>query len=128
MKPLKSLIVCVFSLLLMTACVTTDGLGRSTGTETEHKSYYGTWTIMKVVLKNGEIKDLTNGPIDYVHIRKSEIAEEISGYGIKNYNYIATDNTLIVMAGNRMSTWKIIENTKNTMEIETPAGRYILSR
>lgn len=112
----------------MTACVTTDGLGGSTGTEAEHKSYYGTWTIMKVVLKNGEIKDLTNGPIDYVHIRKSEIAEQISGYGIKNYNYIETDNTLIVMAGNRVSTWKIIENTRNTMEIDTPIGRYILTR
>lgn len=128
LQPLKSLIICVFSMFLITACATTNELAQSDGIAKEHKTYYGTWKIIKVVLQNGEIKDFSNAPANYVHIKEAEITEEIAGYGIKNYNYIEKNSLLIVMAGNRVSTWSIVKSTQSAMEIETPAGRYVLVR
>lgn len=115
-------------MLLLSACATTNELSGVKETEIQHKAYYGTWKIVNVVLKNGEIKDFSNGPADYVHINETEIVEEISGYGLNNYNYIENNNIIIVMAENRVSKWSILKSTENTMELETPAGRYVLVR
>lgn len=128
MKPLKTLFVFVFSILLLSACATTNERASSGDRANNTHSYYGKWTLVKIVLENGEVKDFTNAPANYVHIKETEITEDMPGYGIKNYNYIEKDNTLIIMAGNRLSTWKIVKQTPNTLEIQTAAGRYVLTR
>ena len=115
-------------MLLMTGCATTNELAKSDGIATQYKMYYGTWKIIKVVLQNNEIKDFTNAPDNYVHIKETEITEEIAGYGLKSYNYIEKDNILVVIVENRVSAWGIVKSSQNTMEIDTPAGRYVLVR
>ena len=98
------------------------------GSDTESKIYHGKWTLIKIVYQNGDIRDFTDKPVNYVHIKEHEISEIMPGYGVRTYNYMEKDNILIIMSGNRLSTWKIVKSTQNTMEIETSAGRYILVR
>jgi hypothetical protein len=133
LKVLQSLIVCAVSLLLLSACATTNELSNSSSkrnvtSEAEHKSYHGKWILVKIVFENGEIQDFSDSPANYVHIKKTEITEEMPGYGVKNYNYFEKNNTFIIMSGNRLSSWKIVKQTENTLEIETAAGRYVLIR
>lgn len=138
LKPLKTHSVLIFSVLLLTACATTpEPSGGTFGqkvnppenkTQASHKNYYGKWTLIKIVYQNGDIRDLTEQPVNYVHIKENEISEVMPGYGVRTYNYIEKDNTLLIMAGNRLSTWKIVKSTQNAMEIETSAGRYVLVR
>lgn len=140
MLSIKSLIVCALSLLLITACATTSEStsgtfgqkisksGSKKGSDTDSKIYYGKWTLVKIIDQNGDIRDFTNEPANYVHIKEHEIAEVMHGYGVKTYNYMEKDNTFIIMSGNRLSTWKLVKSSQNSLEIETSAGRYILVR
>lgn len=138
MKLLQSLIICVASLLLLSACATTSELSNSSDSNSsgsgnveksaEHKSYHGKWTLVKIVSENGEVQDFSDSPANYVQIKKTEITEEMPGYGVRNYNYFEKNNTFIIMSGNRLSSWKIVKQTENTLEIETAAGRYVLIR
>lgn len=140
MLPLKPLLVSVISLMLITACTTTpvQNTGtfgqkvskpkNTTGNDSNNKIYLGKWTLVKVVYPNGESKDFSDQPANYIHITENEISENMPGYGKKTYNYLEKDNTLIIMAGNRLSTWKIVKNSQREMEIETAAGRYVLVR
>lgn len=138
LKPLKTHSVLIFSVLLLTACATTpEPSGGTFGqkvnppknkTQASHKTYYGKWTLIKIVYPNGDIKDFSDHPANYIHIKENEISENMPGYGKKTYNYLEKDNTLIIMAGNRLSTWNIVKSSLREMEIETVAGRYVLAR
>ena len=137
LKALQSLIICAVSLVLLSACATTNGLSNSSGDSSgsgnaekpaEHKSYHGKWTLVKIVFENGKIQDFSDSPANYVHIKQTEITEEMPGYGVRNYNYFEKNNTFIIMSGNRLSTWQIVKQTENILEIQTAAGRYVLTR
>ena len=125
MKTVTSLVTFLLSMALLTACTTTQTNNQASSQNNNpamHKSYLGKWTLIKIVYPNGDIKDFSEQPANYIHINQTEITENMPGYGIKTYNYIEKDNTLIIMAGNRLSAWTIKNSSQNTLEIETAAG------
>lgn len=126
MKLVKSFVLTLVTIVMLSACATTTTI--PTNSQTEHKSYFGKWTLVKIVYPNGESKDFSDQPANYIHITENEISENMPGYGIKTYNYMEKDNTLIIMAGNRLSAWTIKNSSQNTLEIETAAGVYLLER
>jgi hypothetical protein len=49
-------------------------------------------------------------------------------YGVRTYPYTQEGNVLNVDYGSGMDTWIIIEALEHSMKIDTPIGRYVLTR
>ncbi|MFT7260524.1 MAG: hypothetical protein ACI9MS_002393 [Glaciecola sp.] len=120
MLNIKSIIVCFFFSLFITAC--------TSNSEVESNSYYGKWTLNKVVDEDGDFNDFSREPGNYVHIKKSEVSEIIAGHGVRTYPYTQKGNVFTVTSGTRDVIWTIVESTEHSMKIDTPIGRYILTR
>ncbi len=120
MSNVKSIIVCIFLSVFIVAC--------ASNTEKENNSYYGKWTLNKVVHDDGDFRDFTKEPGNFIHIKKFEISEIIAGHGVRTYNYIQKGNELKFISGSSFSSWIIVKNSENSMEIDTAIGRYVLTR
>ena len=120
MLNIKSIIVGLFFSIFITACIS--------NTEVEKNTYYGKWTLNKVVDEDGDFRDFTKEPENFVHIKKSEVSEIIAGHGVRRYSYIQRGNVLTLTSGTHDFIWTITESSEHSMEIDTPIGRYILSR
>jgi hypothetical protein len=117
---IKSIIVGLFFSIFITACIS--------NTEVENNGYYGKWTLNKVVDEDGDFRDFTKEPGNFVHIKKSEVSEIIAGHGVRSYSYIQRGNVLTLTSGTHDFIWTITESSKHSMKIDTPIGRYILSQ
>ncbi len=106
--------------LFIVACAST--------TEVENTGYYGKWTLNKVIDEDGDFRDFTNLPGNFVHIKKSEISEIIAGHGVRSYPYTKNGDVLTLISGGVHFNWIIVVSTQRSLEIDTPIGRYILSR
>lgn len=113
-------ILCIIFSILMAACSST--------TEVEHTGYYGKWTLNKVVDEDGDFRGFTNHPGNFVHIKETEISEIIAGHGVRSYPYTQSGDVLTLISGGIPINWIIVISTENSLEIDTPIGRYILSR
>lgn len=120
MLNIKLIIVCIFSSILLMACVSSS--------EVDSNTYYGKWTLNKVVDEGGDFRDFTKEPGNFVHIKKSEVSEIIAGHGVRSYSYIQRGNVLTLSSGTHDFIWTIMESSEHSMEIDTPIGRYILTR
>ena len=49
-------------------------------------------------------------------------------YGVRTYPYTQEGNVLTVTSGSRNVFWTIVEKSEHSMEIDTPIGRYVLTR
>ena len=109
----------IFSLFIV-ACASTTGV--------ENTSLYGKWTLNKVVDEDGDFRDFTNHPGNFVHIKQSEVSEIIAGHGVRSYPYSKNGDVLTLISGGVPINWIIVVNTERLLELDTPIGRYILSR
>jgi len=116
----KSIIVYIFLSILLSAC--------ASKAEVDGNSYYGKWTLNKVIYESGRFKDLSNKPGYFINIGKTEVSEIMAEYGVRTYPYTQEGNVLTVTSGTRDVTWAIVERSQYSMKIDTPIGRYILSR
>jgi hypothetical protein len=96
--------------------------------EVDSNTYYGKWTLNKVVDEDGDFRDFTKEPGNFVHIKRSEVSEIIAGHGVRSYPYTQEGDVLILISGGVPIVWSIVENSEHSMKIDTPIGRYILSR
>lgn len=117
---IKSIIVCVLLSFFIIAC--------ASNTEIEGASYYGKWRLIKVVYDDGDFKDLTNKSGHFINIGKTEVSEIMAEYGVRTYPYTQEGNVFTVTSGSRNVFWTIVEKSEHSMEIDTPIGRYILTR
>ena len=117
---IKSNLVGLFLSVFVVAC--------TSNTEVENNSYYGKWTLNKVVDEDGDFRDFTKEPGNFVHIKKSEISEIIAGHGVRTYPYTQEGDVFIVTTGTHNVIWTIVESSEHSMEIDTPIGRYVLTR
>ena len=120
MLSIKSIIVSVLLSVFIVAC--------TSNTEVGSNSYYGKWTLNKVIYESGRFKDLSNKPGYFINIGKTEVSEIMAEYGVRTYPYTQEGNVLTVTSGTRDVTWAIVERSQYSMKIDTPIGRYILSR
>lgn len=120
MLNIKSIIICIFASILLMACASSS--------EVDSNTYYGKWTLNKVVDEDGDFRDFTKEPGNFVHIKKSEVSEIIAGHGVRSYSYIQRGNVLTLTSGTHDFIWTIMESSEHSMKIDTPIGRYILSR
>ena len=120
MLNIKLIIVYIFSSILLVAC--------ASNTEAGSNSYYGKWTLNKVVDEDGDFRDFTKKPGNFVHIKKSEVSEIIAGHGVRSYSYTQRGNVLTLTSGTHDFIWTIMESSEHSMEIDTPIGRYVLTR
>jgi len=114
------MIVCIFSSILLMACAST--------LEVDVNNYYGKWRLIKVVYDDGDFKDLTNKSGHFINIGKTEVSEIMAEYGVRTYPYTQEGNVFTVTSGSRNVFWTIVEKSEHSMEIDTPIGRYILTR
>jgi len=117
---IKSIIVGLFFSIFIIACTFNTGVDSNT--------YYGKWTLNKVVDEDGDFRDFTKEPGNFINIGKSEVSEIIAGHGVRSYSYIQRDNVLTLTSGTHDFIWTITESSEHSMEIGTPIGRYILTR
>lgn len=117
---IKSIIVGLFFSIFIIACTFNTGV--------ESNSYYGKWTLNKVVDEDGDFRDFTKEPGNFVHIKKSEVSEIIAGHGVRSYSYTQRSNVLTLTSGTHDFIWTIVESSEHSMEIDTPIGRYVLTR
>ena len=103
-------------------------LGCASKAEVEGNSYYGKWTLNKVIYESGRFKDLSDKPGYFINIGKSEVSEIMAEYGVRTYPYTQEGKTFTVTSGTRDVTWTIVESTEHSMKIDTPIGRYVLTR
>lgn len=120
MLNIKSIIVSIFLSILLLAC--------ASKTEVEGNSYYGKWTLNKVIYESGRFKDLSNKPGYFINIGKSEVSEIMAENGVRTYPYTQEGDVFTVTSGTRDVTWTIVESSEHAMEIDTPIGRYVLTR
>lgn len=120
MRIIQSIIICIFISLSLTACASKS--------EVDGNSYYGKWTLIKVVYDDGDFKDLSNTSGHFINIGKTEVSEIMAEYGVRTYPYTQEGNVLTVTSGPHDFTWTIVESSEHSMEIDTPIGRYILTR
>ncbi|MFT7110991.1 MAG: hypothetical protein ACI843_002668 [Psychrobacter glaciei] len=117
---IKSIIICIFASFLLVAC--------ASNTEVGSNSYYGKWTLNEIIYKSGRSRVFTKEPRNFVHIKETEISEIIVGHGVRSYPYTQEGDVLILISGGEPDIWSVVESTEHSMEIDTPIGRYILSR
>ena len=117
---IKSIIVGLFFSIFIIACTFNTGV--------ESNSYYGKWTLNKVVDEDGDFRDFTKEPGNFVHIKKSEVSEIIAGHGVRSYPYTQEGDVLTLISGGVPIIWSVVESTEHSMKIDTPIGRYILTR
>ena len=120
MLNIKSTIVCIFFLIFIVAC--------ASNTEVENNSYYGKWTLNTVVDEDGDFRDFTKEPGNFIHIKKSEVSEIIAGHGVRSYPYTQDGDVFTLISAGVPITWTIVESSEHSMEIDTPIGRYVLTR
>lgn len=117
---IKSIVVCVLLSFLIIAY--------SSNTEIEGATYYGKWRLIKVVYDDGDFKDLSNKSGHFINIGKTEVSEIMAEYGVRTYPYTREGNVLNVAYASGHDTWTIVKSSENSMEIDTPIGRYVLTR
>jgi hypothetical protein len=117
---IKSIVVFVLLSFSITACTFNTGV--------DSNIYYGKWTLNKVVDEDGDFRDFTKEPGNFVHIKKSEVSEIIAGHGVRSYSYIQRDNVLTLTSGTHDFIWTITESSEHSMKIDTSIGRYVLTR
>jgi hypothetical protein len=117
---IKSIIVCIFLSIFIVAC--------TSNTEVEASSYYGKWTLNKVIYDDGDFKDLSDKSGHFINIGKTEVSEIMAEYGVRTYPYTQEGDVFTVTSGTRDVTWTIIESSQHSMKIDTPIGRYVLTR
>lgn len=120
MLNIKSIIVGLVFSIFIVACTSNK--------EVESNSYYGKWTLIMVVYDDGDFKDLTNKSGHFINIGKTEVSEIMAEYGVRTYPYTQEGNVFTVTSGSRNVFWTIVEKSEHSMEIDTPIGRYILTR
>ena len=84
--------------------------------------------LTKVVYDDGDFKDLSNKPGYFINIGKTEVSEIMAEYGVRTYPYTQEGDVFIVTTGSHDVTWSIVESSEHSMEIDTPIGRYVLTR
>ena len=117
--PIK-VIVSIICLIFISAC--------TSNTEPKNNGHYGKWTLLKVVYEDGDFKDLSKETGHFIKIGKTEVSEIMAEYGVRSYPYTQKGNVLNVAYVGGDDTWTIVKSSEHTMEIDTPIGRYILSR
>ena len=95
---------------------------------TKTNGYYGKWTLLKVEYEDGDFKDLRNKAGHFINIGETEVSEIMAEYGVRTYPYTQEGNVLTVTSGTRNVFWTIVKSSEHAMEIDTPIGRYVLSR
>lgn len=120
MRIIQSIIICIFISLSLTACASKS--------EVDGNSYYGKWTLNKVIDEDGDFRDFTKEAGNFVHIKEAEVSEIIAGHGVRSYLYSQQGNVFKLTSGPHNFTWTIVESSEHSMEIDTPIGRYILTR
>jgi len=96
--------------------------------EIESNSYYGKWTLNKVVYDDGDFKDLSNQPGHFINIGKTQVSDFLGEYGVRPYPYTQEGGVLSVTYGSSVETWAIIERSEYYMKIDTLIDRYVLVR
>lgn len=119
LKIRRTLVGIIISLFVV-ACVSTTGV--------ENTSLYGKWTLNKVVDEDGDFIDFTNHPGNFVHIKQSEVSEIIAGHGVRTYPFTQEGDVLTLISGGVPINWIIVASTEGSLELDTPIGRYSLSR
>jgi hypothetical protein len=117
---IKSIIICIIASFLLVAC--------ASNTEVGSNSYYGKWTLNKIIYKSGRSRDFTKEPGNFVHIKETEVSEIIVGHGVRSYPYTQEANVLTLISGGEPDIWSVVESTEHSMKIDTSIGRYILTR
>ncbi len=120
MLSIKSIIISVLLSVFIVACTSNKEVGSN--------AYYGKWTLTKVVYDDGDFKDLINKPGHFINIGKAEVSEIMAEYGVRTYPYTQEGDVLNVNYGSGIDIWTIVESTEHSMEIDTPIGRYVLTR
>lgn len=120
MLHIKSIIVSVLLSVFIVACTSNKELGSN--------AYYGKWTLTKVVYDDGDFKDLSNKSGHFISIGKTEVSEIMAEYGVRTYPYTQEGDVLNVNYGSGIETWTIVEPSEHSMKIDTPIGRYVLTR
>jgi hypothetical protein len=109
-----------FCVLLTLAC--------SVEKDTEKYEIFGKWALKQVAYPDGTHKEFEINSGNYVEIGRGYVVEIMAEDGETNYSYSRQGNNLNLLAGDEIVTWVIGKHEKNEMEIDTPVGRYILSR
>lgn len=120
MLNIKSIIVGLVFSIFIVACTSNK--------EVESNSYYGKWTLIKVVYDDGDFKDLSNETGHFINIGKTEVSEIMAEHGVRTYPYTQEGDVLNVTTGTHDVTWTIVEPLEHSMKIDTSIGRYILTR
>ncbi|MFT7110993.1 MAG: hypothetical protein ACI843_002670 [Psychrobacter glaciei] len=120
MLNIKSIIVGLVFSIFIVAC--------TSNTEVESNGYYGRWTLAKVVYDDGDFKDLSNETGHFINIGKTEVSEIMAENGVRTYPYTQEGDVLNVDYGSGIDTWTIVEPLEHSMKIDTPIGRYVLTR
>ncbi|MFT6189016.1 MAG: hypothetical protein ACJARQ_000748 [Oleispira sp.] len=100
----------------------------ASNTEVGSNSYYGKWTLNKIIYKSGRSRDFTKEPGNFVHIKETEVSEIIVGHGVRSYPYTQETNVLTLISGGEPDIWRVVESTEHSMKIDTSIGRYVLTR
>jgi hypothetical protein len=117
---IKLIIISILLSLCVIACVSNTGL--------ESNRYHGKWTLNKVIYDDGDFKDLSDKSGHFINIGKTEVSEIMAEYGVRTYPYTQEGDVFTVTTGTRDVTWTIIESSEHSMKIDTPIGRYVLTR
>lgn len=120
MLSIKSIIVGLLFSIFIVAC--------TSNTEVESNGYYGKWTLNKVIYESGRFKDLSNKPGYFINIGKTEVSEIMAEHGVRTYPYTQEGDVFTVTSSTRDVTWTIVEPSEQSMKIDTPIGRYVLTR
>jgi hypothetical protein len=117
---IKSIIICILTSFLLVAC--------ASNTEVGSNSYHGKWALTEIIYNSGRSRDFTKEPGNFVHIKETEISEIIVGHGVRSYPYTQEGDVLTLISGGEPDVWSVVESTEHSMKIDTPIGRYILTR
>lgn len=116
-KLTTAFILCAF---LITACVSPFGA--------EVDSDNGQWVLKQVIYDDGDSKDFSSNSGNFVDIGQAEISEVYADHGKRTYPYTRDGDVFTLLVGDERITWTVVDRSSDRLKIDTPIGRYILSR
>lgn len=120
MYKIKASSVCILYAFLVAACASPSG--------SVSENDYGQWTLNQVVYGDGDSKDFSSNPGNFVDISPAEISEVYAEHGKRTYSYTREGDVLTLFVGSERITWTVVDRTSGGLKIDTPIGRYVLSR